>query len=92
MLSGQECFEFCDLTEDEIHAIAAHEHVPEIIAAELGACLLQTDMGTWLIKRYMLEDIKDAETHGYSERAKRLHIILDQFSAAHPTYNFSKAR
>lgn len=87
MLSGQECFEFCGLTEDEIHAIAEHEHVTEIVAAELGACLLQTDIGTWLIKRYMLEDIKNAEMHGQSERAKRLRQILDQFSAVHPTYN-----
>lgn len=87
MLSGQECFEFCGLTEDEIHAIAEHEHVPEIVAAELGACLLQTDIGTWLIKRYMLEDIKIAEMQGQSEKAKRLHLILDQFSVVHPTYN-----
>jgi len=86
MLSGQECFEFCGLTEDEIHAIAEHEHVPEIVAAELGQCLLQTHVGIWLIRRYLLEDIQQAELHGHDGRAKWLHSVLDRFTIDHPTY------
>lgn len=39
MLTLQECLDFCELSEEQICAIAEHEHVPEIIAAELAnAC------------------------------------------------------
>lgn len=90
MLSSQECFEFCELTEDEIHAIAEHEKVPEIVAAELGECLLQSDVGTWLIRRYMLEDIEQAKAQGHLDRVAKLHHVLDRFDAAHPTYNLGR--
>lgn len=84
MLTLQECLEFCDLTEDEIHAIAEHEHLPEIVAAELGDCLLQTEEGVCLIRRYMQEDISLAEAHGQRSKAQHLAEVLAQFNAAHP--------
>lgn len=36
MLSYQDCLAFCGLEEEEIAAIAQHEHIPIIVAAELG--------------------------------------------------------
>ena len=39
MLTIQDCIALCDLTEDEVEAIAEHEHIPEMLAAELGAYL-----------------------------------------------------
>lgn len=87
MLTLQECLEFCDLTEDEIHAIAEHEHIPEVVAAELGECLLRSDVGTWLIKRYLLEEIQKANAHGQVDKAARLNAVLERFDAVHPTYN-----
>ena len=84
MLTLQECLEFCDLTEDEIHAIAEHEHVTDIVAAELGDCLLQTDEGVCLIRRYMLDDIAIAEAHGQSLKVQHLHEVLQRFEASHP--------
>ena len=39
MLTLKDCIAFCDLTEDEVKAIAEHERVPEIVAIELGQCL-----------------------------------------------------
>jgi hypothetical protein len=86
MLTMQECLELSELSEDEIHAIAEHEHVPDIVAAELGACLLQSDVGTWLIKRYIREDLALAEAGGHTDKAERLRQVLAQFTAAHPTY------
>jgi hypothetical protein len=87
MLSGQECLDFCELGEDEIHAIAEHEHVPEIVAAGLGECLLQTPIGTWMIRRYMLADIEQAESRGQNAKAKWLHLVLERFDSQHPTYD-----
>ena len=40
MLSIEDCLALCDLTEDEVHAIAQHEHIPEVAAAEMGNYLL----------------------------------------------------
>ena len=85
MLTLQECLEFCDLTEDEIHAIAEHEHVPEIVAAELGDCLLRSQEGICLIRRFMLDDIENAESHGQRGKADHLHQVLAHFDALHPT-------
>ncbi len=42
MLSLQDCLDMCELSEDEVLAIAHHEHLPEITAAALGHCLVRT--------------------------------------------------
>ena len=42
MLSLQDCLALCELTEDEVRAIAQHEHIPEIAAAEMGNYLARS--------------------------------------------------
>ena len=39
MLTYEDCVELSDLTEEEIEAVAQHEHLPEIVALELGSYL-----------------------------------------------------
>ncbi|HNX49668.1 MAG TPA: hypothetical protein PKL08_05860 [Thermoanaerobaculaceae bacterium] len=39
MLTYEDCVGLTDLEEEEIEAISQHEHVPEMVAAELGCCL-----------------------------------------------------
>lgn len=90
MLTVKECLEFCDLTDDEISAIAEHEHVPDVVAAELGECLLKTDLGAWVIKRFIIENIEHAESHGRPEKAVQFRAVLAHFDATHPTYNLSR--
>lgn len=41
MLSLEDCIALCDLTEEEVLAIAEHEHIPEMAATELGNYLLR---------------------------------------------------
>lgn len=84
MLSLQECIDFSDLTEDEIEAIAEHEHVPEIVAAEIGATLLQTNSGVCLIKLYLLENIEHARSRGHYDKANRLDELYRRFNRDHP--------
>jgi len=36
MLTREDCLALCELSEDEVAAIAEHEHVPEIVAMEMG--------------------------------------------------------
>jgi|GEM_PF-611238 len=57
-VSLKECIDFSKLTHDEIVAIAEHEHVPQIVAAQIGCMLQQTKPGKCLLKHYMLEHIK----------------------------------
>jgi hypothetical protein len=84
MLSLQECLDFSDLSEDEIEAIAEHEHVPEIVAAEIGATLLQTTSGVCLIKLYLLENIEQARARKQFDKARRLEALYRRFDQAHP--------
>ena len=36
MISKEDILGLCDLDEDEVEAIAEHEHIPEVAAAALG--------------------------------------------------------
>ena len=40
MITLEDCIALCGLTEQEVMAIAEHEHVPEIAAAAIGRYLL----------------------------------------------------
>ena len=41
MLSLQDCLDMCELSEDEVLAIAHQEHLPEITAAALAHFLVR---------------------------------------------------
>ncbi len=84
MLTFDDCLDFCELTEDEVLAISQHEHMPEIVAAELGCCLLKTAAGISIIKEYMLDDIQTAESHGMPEKALHWREVYQGFMTAHP--------
>lgn len=84
MLSYQDCLALCDLTEEEVAAIAEHEHVPEIIAAEIGSYLVQSPDGAPMIRRIILDDIEAAEQRGNAARAARLKLVLKHFVENHP--------
>ena len=60
MLSLEDCLEFCDLEQDEVAAIAEHEHVPTIVAAELGCELLKSEAGVARLHTMILDDIQVA--------------------------------
>ncbi len=86
MLTYQECLDFCDLTPDEIDAIAQHEHVPEIVAAEMGNYLMQSPDGVPCIKRFILDDIEEARRHDQRQRALHLKLVLKHFVETHPEH------
>jgi hypothetical protein len=84
MLSFQDCIAFCDLTEDEIAAIAEHEGIPQLPAAELGAALLRRPDGPARIRAMILDEISAARRHRDHLRSAELKGVLRQFSASHP--------
>ncbi|MCU7817034.1 MAG: hypothetical protein KZQ81_18015 [Candidatus Thiodiazotropha sp. (ex Rostrolucina anterorostrata)] len=51
MLTYEDCVGMCDLTDEEVDAIAEHEHIPNIVAAELGNYLIHEESGILMIRR-----------------------------------------
>lgn len=84
MLTLQDCIALCDLTEEEVDAIAEHEHLPEIVAAEFGNYLLQGPDGVPRIKRVILDDIAAARARRDDKHALVLKLVLRHFVATHP--------
>lgn len=84
MLSYQDCVELSDLTEEEIEAIAQHEHLPEMAALELGSYLVHTSEGVPMIKRIILEDIEEERRRGHAEKVLQLKLVLKHFVDTHP--------
>lgn len=83
MLTLQDCIECSDLTEEEILAIAEHEHIPEMVAVELGCYLVHTPSGEKRIKRMILDDIKHATESGDIKHAAVLKSVLKHYVAVH---------
>lgn len=82
MLSLQDCLAFCDLTEDEVRAIAQHEHIPEIAAAEMGSYLARSPAGELRIKEMVRQDIRAASATDPA-RARALKLVLHGFLLRH---------
>lgn len=84
MLSLEDCIALCDLTEEEVLAIAEHEHIPEIAATELGNYLLRTPDGEICIKSMIRDDIETARARDERERVLVLKALLRNFVLQHP--------
>jgi hypothetical protein len=84
MLRLEDCLALCELTEDEVLAIAHHEHLPEIAAAELGNYLVHTAAGEMRIKSIIRDDIAEAHACGDRARELGLKLVLRDFVLQHP--------
>ena len=91
MLTLQEIMDVCECNEEEIAAIAMHEHVPDVIAAEMGEYLMHTPDGVPMIRKIILEDIEAARDAGRTDQVEQLELILKHFIANHPEYRGSTA-
>lgn len=83
MLTIQDCIELSELSEDEILAIAEHEHVPEMVAVEIGNYLVHTPSGEKRIKRMIADDIAHARETGNVEHAALLKSVLKHYIETH---------
>jgi S-ribosylhomocysteine lyase LuxS involved in autoinducer biosynthesis len=83
MLTLQDCLGLCELTEDEVLAIAEHEHIPEMAALELGSYLVHTPEGERRIESMIVDDIDTARSRGDLLHAAMLKLVLQQYVAAH---------
>lgn len=84
MLTYEDCVGLCELTEDEIRAIAEHEHVPEIVALEFGHYLIEAPDGVPAVKAIITDDIAHANASGNYNHAANLKLVLRHFVDTHP--------
>lgn len=87
MISLEDCIALCGLTEDEVMAIAEHEHVPEIAAAALAEHLLKQRRGVDTIHRMIVEDIRAALARGDRKHASELFAALRHFLGSYPEHS-----
>lgn len=83
MLTIEDCIALCGLTEEEVDAIAEHEHLPEILATEMAAYLVETPSGELRIRRMIREDIEMAQRRGDHAHAGKLKLVLKHFIKEH---------
>ena len=85
MLTYEDCVDLSGLSTEEVDAIASHEHLPRMIALELGSYLLKDEEGVPVIKKMILDDIKDAKATKNHDRSALLEHVLLHFVETHPS-------
>lgn len=84
MLTFEDCLALCNLTEEEVSAIAEHEHIPEIAALEYGEYLIHGPDGELHIKHMIVEDIERSKATGNTKHVEMLESVLTRFVMTHP--------
>jgi hypothetical protein len=84
MLTWEDCLALCELSEDEIAAIAEHEHLTQMAAAEFGSYLIHSPEGAPMMRRIILEDIAAARRRHDLAHAAKLKLVLRHFIHNHP--------
>jgi hypothetical protein len=84
MLTLEDCVAFCGLTEEEVLAIAEHEHIPEIAAAAFAEYLANQEHSTEKIRDMIVDDIRAAQARDDKEHVLTLLHVLHHFLRTHP--------
>jgi hypothetical protein len=84
MISLEDCIAMCGLTEDQVLAIAEHEHMPEITAAALAQYLLKQEHGPDRIRCMIVDDVRAAQARGDRQHVQVLLHTLHHFLRDYP--------
>lgn len=84
MISLEDCLALCGLTNDELRALAEHEHIPDIAATALAQYLLNQPGGGKAIRDMIAEDVRWARGRGDERHAHELTLTLQEFVSSHP--------
>jgi hypothetical protein len=84
MITLEDCIGLCGLTEEEVLAIAEHEHLPEIAATALGQYLLSREHGSEKVRDIIVDDIRQAQGSGDKQHVLTLLHVLHHFLKTHP--------
>ena len=80
MLTFEDCLGLCELSEEDIRAIAEHEGLTELAALELGNYLVHRPGGEACIRAMIVDDIAAADPR----RRLALKLVLRNFVLQHP--------
>lgn len=83
MLTIVDCIALSGLSDAEVDAIAEHEHLPPIVAAELGNCLECDPAGQRVIAAFIRDDIARARAHGAARHVAELAGVLQRYMEHH---------
>ncbi len=86
MLSYRDCLDLCDFDEDEITAIAEHEHLPQMVAIAYAEYLIHTDEGVPMLKKIIIDDIEIAQREQNRDKVAHLRHVLRHFVLTHPEH------
>jgi hypothetical protein len=84
MITLQDCIGLCGLTEEQVLAVAEHEHLPEVVATALAQYLLSSEHGSAVIRDMIVEDIRMAQRGDNKEHVLTLLHVLHHFLVTHP--------
>ena len=84
MITLEDCIAFSGLTEEEVLAIAEHEHLPEIAAAALAQYLLSREHSMERVRDMIVDDIREAQHRDDRVHVRTLLHVLHHFLKTHP--------
>jgi hypothetical protein len=84
MITLEDCIGLCGLTEEEVLAIAEHEHLPEIAATAFAQYLLSRDHGSEKVRDMIVDDIRRSQLRDDKEHVLTLLHVLHHFLKTHP--------
>ena len=85
MITLEDCIGLCGLTEEEVLAVAEHEHLPEIAATALAEYLLSLEHGCEKVRDMIVDDIRQAQRVGHDkDHVETLLHVLHHFLKTHP--------
>lgn len=84
VLQMEDCVAFCGLTEEEVRALAEHEHMPVMAATALAEHLLGQEHGAEKIRDMIVDDIRQALSRNDHTHADELRMTLRRFLEGHP--------
>lgn len=84
MINIDDILDMSCLTREEIEAIAEHEHLGQLRAAELAEYLMHLPKGPQHVQAMICEDMRAALHRGDLDHARDLWVTLGEFLANHP--------
>ena len=83
MITLEDCIGLCGLTEEEVLAVAEHEHLPQVAATAFAQYLCYRAI--MVVRSFeIVEDIQMAQHGGNKERVLTLLHVLHHFLLTHP--------
>ena len=84
MINENDILDMTCLTREEVAAIAEHEHISDVEAAELGEYMMHIHHGPQTVQSMICDDIRESLHKGDISHARALYKALATFIADHP--------